>query len=327
MEKNNRKVIVKVPARFHIDVMNIQKLEEGKVGGGGIGIAIDCKLTMSVEIIDSKTDIIESIKPNLVQFYIELLREHLKFDARFYVKCQTDNELKTHGGMGSNALVQLGIAYAINYLMKKPLSEKELIKLLQNNYFEEENGIVTNHVFCSGVAHNTVVYGGVCFVSEEGELIYNKKLPKEVAVGAINAEFNEVFENENIDKDEIVVNLRKDRDKKQGIKNKKYIIENMIIKDLKNNKYNAFIRGMKKFSKEDDSVALSKKCKINKLKYEEFCEIIENIGNTFVRISSNSPYIYIATDSIEKIKQVCQKYDINIKQYEINNQGIQIIEV
>ena len=41
MEKNNKakKVYVKVPARFHLDVMDIQKLEESKIGGGGIGIA------------------------------------------------------------------------------------------------------------------------------------------------------------------------------------------------------------------------------------------------------------------------------------------------
>lgn len=167
--------------------MNIQKLEEGKVGGGGIGIAIDCKLNMSVEIIDSKTDIIESIKPNLMKFYIELLRNYLKFDERFHVICKADNELKTHGGMGSNALVQLGISYAINYLMGNPLTESKLIKLLQDNYFEEENGIVTNHVFCSGVAHNTVIYGGVCFVSDEGELIYSKKLPGDVEIGLVNA--------------------------------------------------------------------------------------------------------------------------------------------
>ena len=84
---------------------------------------------------------------------------------------------------------------------------------------------------------------------------------------------------------------------------------------------------MKTFSKEDDSVALSKNYKINGLKYEDFCEIIEDIGNTFVRISSNSPYIYIVTDSIKKIKKICQNYKIDIKQYQVDNNGMQIFEV
>lgn len=322
----NKSVLVKVPARFHIDVMNIQKLEVGKVGGGGIGIAVDCNLEMFVEIIDSKVDIIESIKPNLVKFYINLLRDYFKFDAKFHVKCQTDDELKTHGGMGSNALIQIGISNAVNCLMGINLKEEELIRLLQNNYYEEENGIVTNNTFCSGVAHNTMTYGGLCFVSENGELIYNKKLPKEVEVGLINAKFDDIFSDKNMDKDEIVVKLRKNRDKQSGIKDKETIIKNIMIKDLKDNRYKAFIEGMKKFSKEDDSVALSERCRISNLRYEEFCEIIESIGNTFVRISSNSPYIYIVSDSLKEIKEVCQKYNIAIKQYKIDNQGIQIIK-
>lgn len=74
------------------------------------------------------------------------------------------------------------------------------------------------------------------------------------------------------------------------------------------------------------SVALSKNCKINNLKYESFCEIIENIGNTFVRISSNSPYIYIVTNELEKIKEKCREYGVYIKEYEIANKGIEIIE-
>lgn len=72
---------------------------------------------------------------------------------------------------------------------------------------------------------------------------------------------------------------------------------------------------------------MSKRCKINNLQYDEFCEIIENIGNTFVRISSNSPYIYVITDSFTKIKEVCEKYDINVKKYKIDNTGIEINEV
>ena len=122
MKENNKKVNIKVPARFHIDVMNIQKLEEGKVGGGGIGIAIGCNLNIYAETIESENDVIESNKPKLVKFYIELLRNYLKFNKRFYIRCQTDKELKSHSGMGSNALIQIGIIYAVNYLMERPLN-------------------------------------------------------------------------------------------------------------------------------------------------------------------------------------------------------------
>ena len=327
MKEKNKKVTIKIPSRFHIDVMNIQKLEEGKVGGGGIGIAIGCNLNIYAEMIESEKDVIESNKPNLVRFYIELLRNYLKFNKKFYIRCQTDKELKSHSGMGLNALIQIGTTYAVNHLMERPLTEKELMIFLKDNYFEEENGVITRDVFCTGVVHNTSIHGGICFISEEGNLLYSKKMPKNVEIGVIKVVINDVFEMENLNTDEIVVNLRKNRDSEQGIRNKEKLIKNVMIKDLKENKYKSFIEGMKKFSKEDDSVAMSKRCKINHLQYNEFCEIIENIGNTFVRISSNSPYIYVITDCFTKIKKVCEEYNINVKKYKIDNSGIEINEV
>lgn len=321
-----KKISLKIPARLHLDVMNIQKLQEGKIGGGGIGIAIKCNIYMCVEVINTEDDIIESIKPNLVKLYLDLIRKYLNINKKFHVICKVDKELKTHGGMGSNALVQLGVVYSINCLFNNPLSEWQLIDFLHQNYYEDDNGIVTDKVFCSGVAHNTMLYGGVCFVSEDGEIIYHKELPTEVKVGLINVNLDEIFERENIDKDELIVKIRKQRDIEEGLKNKENIIRDVIIKNLKDNKYKAFIDGMKMFSREDDSVALSQNCKINNIKYESFCEMIEDIGNTFVRISSNSPYVYIVTNELEKIKEKCREYGVYIKEYEIANKGIEIIE-
>ena len=44
-----KKISIKIPARIHLDVMNIKKMNEGKVGGGGIGIAIRRNVCMSVD--------------------------------------------------------------------------------------------------------------------------------------------------------------------------------------------------------------------------------------------------------------------------------------
>ncbi len=325
MKEKNKRIHVKVPARFHIDIMNTLKLKEGKIGGGGIGIAIESNFEIYIEAIDNKTDIIEAIKPNLIKFYIDLLRKKLKINTKFYVKCKINKEIKTHGGMGSNAIIQVGIIYAINNLMGNILSDKELLNFLQENYVEEENGIITKNVFCSGVAHNTIMYGGICIVSENGKLIYNKEMPENIRVGLIRAEMDEIFGTENNDKDKIVVKLRKERYKQLGIKNKEEIIRNTVIKDLKNNDYKSFVDAMKKNSKNDDSSAMTEKCKIRDFRYNEFCKLVENIGNTFVRISSNSSNIYVITDSFLEIREICNKYNIEINEYKVNNEGIKII--
>ena len=168
-----KKISIKIPARIHLDVMNIKKMNEGKVGGGGIGIAIRRNVCMSVEVEKTGQDIIESIKPKLVRFYLNLIRQHLNMDTRFHIIFKPSNELKTHSGMGSNALIQMGVIYSINNLLNCPLNDTQMLELLNENYYEEDNGILTNKVFCSGVAHNTMLYGGVCFVSEDGKMIYH----------------------------------------------------------------------------------------------------------------------------------------------------------
>lgn len=224
MKENNKKVNIKVPARFHIDVMNIQKLEEGKVGGGGIGIAIGCNLNIYAETIESENDVIESNKPKLVKFYIELLRNYLKFNKRFYIRCQTDKELKSHSE-GSECTYPNRNNICSKLFNGRPLNEKELMNFLKDNYFEEENGVITRDVFVTGVAHNTSIHGGICFISEEGILLYSKKMPKNIDIGVIKVKINDIFEMENLNKDEIVVNLRKNRDSEQGIRNKENLIK------------------------------------------------------------------------------------------------------
>ena len=321
-----KKISIKIPARIHLDVMNIKKMNEGKVGGGGIGIAIRRNVCMSVEVEKTGQDIIESIKPKLVRFYLNLIRQHLNMDTRFHIIFKPSNELKTHSGMGSNALIQMGVIYSINNLLNCPLNDTQMLELLNENYYEEDNGILTNKVFCSGVAHNTMLYGGVCFVSEDGKMIYHKRLPPSVKVGVVRANLDKIFEKNNIDKDELIVKLRKEKDERDGMKNKENIIKNLIRKDLLNNKYKSFVDMMNRFSKEDDSVALSKDYKVNNLEYYKFCEMMENIENTFVRISSNSPYIYIVTNELAKVKEKCKEYGIIINEYQIDNNGIEILE-
>ena len=145
-----KKISIKIPARIHLDVMNIKKMNEGKVGGGGIGIAIRRNVCMSVEVEKTGQDIIESIKPKLVRFYLNLIRQHLNMDTRFHIIFKPSNELKTHSGMGSNALIQMGVIYSINNLLNCPLNDTQMLELLNENYYEEDNGILTNKVFCSG---------------------------------------------------------------------------------------------------------------------------------------------------------------------------------
>lgn len=197
---------------------------------------------------------------------------------------------------------------------------------MQKNYYEEENGKITNIVYCSGVGNNTILFGGLCFIDDKGKLIYSQNIPNNFKLITIKARFENIFENQNEDKDELVVNLRKKNDVNKYFREKDKIIRIEIIPDLKNQDYSSLIEQMKKFSMFDDSFILSQKCKINNIKYEDFYNYVKDIPNLIMRVASNSPNICLITNEVEKVKNICEKYKIDFSIYDINNSGIEIIE-
>lgn len=324
-DNNIKKVLLKVPSRYHLDVMDIQKMDLKHVGGGGIGVAIDMDCLISLEVINDD-DIIVCKKKALVKYYLDLMRKVLNIKKYFKVCGEFDKRYVSHNGMGSNAMIQTGIVYGINYLCGAPLSNSELITLLQKNYYEEENGEITNRVYCSGVGNNTILFGGLCFIDENGQLIYSKNIPNDFKLITMKSSFENIFENENADKDELVVNLRKNNDVNKYFREKNKIIRNKIIPDLKKDDYSSLIKQMKKFSMFDDSFVLSQKCKINNITYEDFYSSVKDIPNLIMRVASNSPNVCLITNDVEKVKNICEKYKIDFSIYDINNSGIEIIE-
>ena len=324
--KNSDRIKLKLPVRFHIDVMDIQKLNVGEIGGGGIGIAIDMNNFINIEVIENDEDIINGPKPKLISHYTNLMRDVLKTDLHFKIEFELDKNLKEHNGMGSNALIQVGVMYGINYLLNYPLEKEELIKIMHESYCEICNEKISSEVYCSGVAHNVLMYGGVCFIDDRGKLIYSKKFPSEIKVALLKANFEDMFNVEGKDYDEIITKLRPDNDNTYS-KQKRYIIKNIVIPQLKNNKYSEFFNSMRKIYKTDNTNVLSNICKIGNLNYNQLQDKLSKIPNLVMKMSSNSPYVCILTDQIEELKKVCKEHDIQMKIYTINNCGIEEIEV
>lgn len=322
----NKEVIVKVPSRIHLDVMNIHKMNINKVGGGGIGIAISMCTYIKIKIIDNKRDVIIAEKEKTASHILNLIRERLNINYKFKIICKLDERIKLHSGFGSNAIIQTGIVVGVNELLGKPLTDEEIISFIQENYYEESNNKITKEVYCSGVAHNTIIHGGICFIDEEGKLIYCKHVPNNYRVMIIKGDYYNLYENNQEDKDKLIVNLRKNNDVNNYYLEKDNMIRKNIIKDLKENNFTSFIKGMKEFSKKDDSRIISKQCKINKLTYDKLVNKIKGIDNTIIRISSNSPHIYIISCNIDDIINICEKYNIEFDIYCIENDGIKIIE-
>lgn len=321
-----KKVKVRVPSRLHIDVMDDRELKVGKVGGGGIGLAVDMSSFITIEIIKGEKDQIVSKKDKLVEYILDLMRTVLNVDAHFKVAYEGDSRLKEHGGMASNASLQMGIAYGVNYLFESKLTDEELITIIQENYCEQEGEILTKEVFTSGVADNAVLYGGLCFVDKMGKLIYSKKLPDNLKVALIRADFGELSNNENEDKDICNDSIIKKNYTNNFYSEKEKIIRNEIIPDLMKNQYESLKKNMKKFAKLDSSCILAQNCMVKDFTYEELSKMIESVANSIIRVCSNSPFVCVITDNTKKIKEICDKFDIEMVIYDIDNEGMEIVE-
>lgn len=325
MNNKYKRIKLKVPSRYSFDIMNIHKTNLKEIGGGGIAMAIDLECNIELEIINECNDIIRCKKEKLVKFYLNLMRRVLGINEHFRIIVNFDSRIKSHNGMGSNAIVQTGIVYGINYMYGNLLSKKQLVSLIQKNNVEEENNEITNDVYCLGIGNNTIMFGGLCFIDENGELIYNKVVPDNWKLITVSCDIEE-FNVQDTDKDDWVASYRKANDINNYSERKEKIIKEIIIPDLIQDKYDSFIEEMKVFALSDDSFAVSQKCKINDFTYNEFNKIIMNIPNLVMRISNNSPNICIITDKIVDLKKICEAYKIDFKIYDVNNSGIKVIE-
>ena len=142
----------------------------------------------------------------------------------------------------------------------------------------------------------------------------------------LKASFEDIFNVEGKDYDEIISKLRPENDNTY-LEQKNYIIKNIVIPQLKNNKYYEALNSMRKIYKTDNTNVLSNICKIGDLNYNQLEEKLSVIPNLVMKMSSNSPYVCILTDKMEEVKKVCKEYGIAMKTYTINNNGIEEIEV
>ena len=320
-----KKIKIKIPSRLHMSLMDVQRLQRGQIGGGGIGIAINRNLIITLEVIESDSDEIVSNKSELIRYSLNIMRDKLHICEHFKVECSFDSAIIPHSGMGSNALIQTGTMYGINCMYGSKISIEKLIDIMHENYCEEEEEIIKRKVFCSGVAHNTFLRGGICFVDELGKFIYNYKLPENYKIILMKSVIGDVFNLEDDKRDETIIQLRKENDNNY-FEQKNRIIRNEIIPELKLNNYRILADKMRKFALEDDTNFMIKNCKIGRIKYEELYQDIKDIPNLIMGVSGNAPLAYVISDKWERVLEICKKYDINASVYEIQNDGASIIE-
>lgn len=163
-------VEVKVPARIHLTVLDMNRFSPDRPGGGGIGFAIQIYTTAIVECTESKTEIDFSREP-IIRHFTEVFKKASGYNGGFKI-CVRDHERK-HVGLGSTGSVMLAVGHAMNKAVGSPLSCEDIRLLIGYNYVEETiDGRIIGG-FETGVGPAAATYGGMAVMGDELSLVHH----------------------------------------------------------------------------------------------------------------------------------------------------------
>ena len=163
-------VEVKVPARIHLTVLDMNRFSPDRPGGGGIGFAIRIYTTAVAECTASGLEIDFSRKPIVIHF-TEVFKKATGYTGGFKI-CVRDHD-KKHVGLGSTGSVMLAVGHAMNRALGNPLSSEEIRLLIGHNYVEETTDANIIGGFETGVGPAAATYGGIAIMGDELTLVHN----------------------------------------------------------------------------------------------------------------------------------------------------------
>ena len=311
-------VTVRVPARIHLTVLDMNRFAPNRPGGGGFGFALQLYSTATVECIPSGIEINYTRVP-MLRHLVAVLQKVTGYTGGFRISV-TDHERK-HVGLGSTGTVLTAVAHAINAAIGSPLTTKELRLLVGYNYVEEtETGEVVEG-FETGVGPAAVSYGGMAVMGDELTLVschpFAKGknvfiiIPPVEADAAGESEFNVLMNRAR------VLDYR-DRELKAYLVLMD-LIPALIHDDLRRAGdvvWEIEFRGSKRAEVEHNSFMIY-----------QYMSHLREAGFEFVAMSSVGPTIAVVTESSrEDVEAVLEPLGIEIAlETKVDNEGVKVI--
>lgn len=317
----NQKATVISPARLHVSIMNPHNMILEKLGGGGIGIALDSKNIIEIEVIESNEDIIVHSKKAVIEHFWIIMRKLFNTNIHFKVTVKFEKNMKEHSGLASNAMLSTGIIYGVNFIFGNILTKYDIVEILDNNFVEEHNGGLVRDI-CTGIAHNTCCFGGLTIVSGSGKLIKKYDLPNYLKVFLIKVDKKK--HTNNIANEKNIVDLLKTYDNDSHFE-KAYMILNEIMPDLDRGSIDNLFKYNYIFQHFNDELNVLDYYYINDVPVRNVLKEFEQIPNVMTGLSTNAKYLYAITVNDESIKELCKNNRLNYLTYSVNNLGVSII--
>lgn len=172
-----REVEVTVPARLHTTVLDMNRFNTTRPGGGGIGLAVGIYFRARVRSTKNPEIIVQGQRTLIVKHFARVFKEILDFPGGFEIELYDHG--RRHVGMGSSTGSMTAACIGINEVLGRPFNNRELRRILGFNACEESS-MNKNYLirgFETGIGAMAGINGGMVLATDDMELIYRIPLP------------------------------------------------------------------------------------------------------------------------------------------------------
>ena len=180
---------VELPSRLHASVIDMNRFGPGEPGGGGIGFGVGLYCRSKITLTEAGHVTATGNRPTVASHLGALFCKIT--GHRGGVEIMTSDHGRRHLGLGSSIATVTAVAVALNEAFGRPLTLRDLRKLVAFNYCEEAPGAPEMLVkgFETNIGAMVGIHGGMVVGSDRCELIYRVALPEEMKALLVIPEF------------------------------------------------------------------------------------------------------------------------------------------
>jgi len=172
---SSKRIRVRVPARTHLSVIDMNHFSPGNPGGGGIGYAVKLYAEVEIELLEEKDYVIEAKREGVVRHVTSIIAQSVGYDKGFRIQAKDHNI--NHKGLGSTSALITATACGVNTLLGEPLDHRSLRRLIGYNFAEDAEGGMVLPGFETGVGPAAGIHGGFVVLADRLELIQQSSIP------------------------------------------------------------------------------------------------------------------------------------------------------
>ncbi len=172
-----REVEVIVPARLHPTVLDMNRFNLNRAGGGGIGIGIQVYFNAKVRSTREPGIVVNGERTLIMEHFCHIFKELLQYPGGLQIELH--DHKRRHVGMGSSIGSMVAACIGINEVLGRPFNGRELRRIVGYHSCEESphgNGYLMP-AFETGIGAMVGVNGGWILGTDDLEMVYRVPLP------------------------------------------------------------------------------------------------------------------------------------------------------